>query len=254
MRIDMFTKLQALNTTTHTNFRVLPNESFDYASKVHLIKLMTPEFPKACLSAPIVFIEESSSEGFVPVMLMGLEQDTNVFVDQNGKWTGSYIPALIRRYPFTLVKTDDDQLVICFDEESGLVIESEESTTKDKGEGAATVAVAKALFEEGEPTAVLKNIQSFLTEVHSMELHTDAFAQEMASKNLLTPININISGVDGQRNIQGCFTINEERLNKLSNDTFISFKEKGYLASIYSQLISLQSLYKLNPKTESGRS
>ncbi|WP_193494357.1 SapC family protein [Nitrincola alkalisediminis] len=40
--------------------------------------------------------------------------------------------------------------------------------------------------------------------------------------------------------MQGCFTINEERLNKLSNHTFISFKEKGCLASIYLQFISLQ--------------
>ncbi len=39
----MFTKLQALNTSTHASYCVLPNESFDYASKVHLIKLMTDD-------------------------------------------------------------------------------------------------------------------------------------------------------------------------------------------------------------------
>jgi SapC len=37
-------------------------------------------------------------------------------VDSNGAWSGSYIPAFVRRYPFMLGEMGNDRSVACIDE------------------------------------------------------------------------------------------------------------------------------------------
>jgi SapC len=47
------------------------------------------------------------------------------------------------------------------------------------------------------------------------------------------------------KNIAGCYVINEERLNNLSDERFLELRTKRYLPAIYAQLISLAQIERL---------
>jgi hypothetical protein len=41
----------------------------------------------------------------------------NSFVGDSGQWrSNTYVPAFIRRYPFVLAQSDNDEFKVCFDE------------------------------------------------------------------------------------------------------------------------------------------
>jgi hypothetical protein len=186
------------------------------------------EFVMAQRHYPIVFSD--GPEG-VPLALVGLREGENLFVDEQGQWSGSYIPAIIRRYPFALVKaTDADQYIVCVDEASALLNDTE----------------GAALFDEsGQPTQVIENVKRYLGELQQMDQITGEFSSFLVQNNLLTPLNMRVNTANQVRNITGCYVINEERLNNFSDAKFLEVRQKGYLPAIYSHLISLSQIERL---------
>ena len=93
---------------------------------------------------PIVFVE--GSDGWVPIVLFGLDATENQWVDRSGAWLGQYIPAFIRQYPFAIGRGESEAPLVCIDEGSDLI---------SKGEG-------YALFEDGQPTPFVRQTADFL--------------------------------------------------------------------------------------------
>jgi hypothetical protein len=189
------------------------------------------EFARAAAIYPIVFLEDKEKDEFRPVALLGLDAGVNLFINHDGKWQGSYVPAIIRRYPFALAGTDKEgQYTICIDEGSELV---------STGEGS-------ALFDEkGEPTEIVNNVKRYLSELQQMDALTKEFVKFAAAHNLLTPLNMRVRENDRVKNIAGCYVINEERLNNLSDELFLEIRAKRYLPAIYAQLVSLAQIERL---------
>lgn len=227
----MFAKVASLSYERHQNKRVKPANDFRFASGYHIAYLTLHEFTRASAIYPIVFLEDQSKAGFRPVVLMGLDQGKNLFVDAKGVWNAAYIPAIIRRYPFALLRSDDqDRYIICIDEESELISESE----------------GELLFDEkGDPTSIVENVKQYLAELNQMDLLTQEFSTFLREHNLLTPINMRVSANDQIKNITGCYVINEDRLNNLSDSFFLDVRGKRYLPPIYAHLISLQQIERL---------
>lgn len=228
----MFKKLVSLNKVAHAKTKVKPINSFVFAKPFHIASLMVHEFARSASVYPIVFLEDKEQDEFKPVVMLGLEAGSNLFVDDDGTWKASYVPAIIRRYPFALARNPEqpDQLTVCIDEEADVV-------GVDEGQ---------ALFnDKGEATQVIENVKRYLGEMHQMELFTQEFAKYLAENNLFTPLSMRVR-YDGQiRSITGCYVINEERLNNLSDAKFLELRQKQYLAPIFSHLTSLAQLERL---------
>ena len=114
-----YSALQPLNATDHSKMHVrrierLPTES-------HAVPATVDEFALLQRHYPIVF---SVGENPVPLALMGLNENVNVFFN-DGKLIDSsvYVPAYMRRYPFLLarLRPDTDELSLCFDPTAGSV-------------------------------------------------------------------------------------------------------------------------------------
>jgi hypothetical protein len=180
----------------------------------------------------VVFVEDKAKDTFRPVVLLGLEEGENLFVGADGKWEASYVPAIVRRHPFMLADSGvEGQFTICVDEGSDLLSDTE----------------GNAMFDDkGEPTQVIENVKRYLSELQQMDALTHEFTKTMTELNMLTPLNLRVreSG-DRVKNIAGCWVINEERLNGLSNERFQDLRAKGYLPAIYAQLISLGQIERL---------
>ncbi len=229
----MFEKIVPVNKDVHAHTKVAEISSFAFASKLHVAYVTMQEFTRAAATFPIVFIEykENDKDEFRPVVLMGLNVGQNLFVDAAGKWRASYVPAVIRRYPFALTQAGaDGQYLVCIDEGSSLV-----STTQ-----------GAALFDErGEPTQVIENVKRYLSELQQMEAATNGFTRFLTEHNMLTPLNLSVRDNSQVKNITGCYVINEERLNNLSDELFLEIRTKRYLPAVYAHLISLAQTERL---------
>jgi hypothetical protein len=54
-----------------------------------------------------------------------------------------------------------------------------------------------------------------------------------------------VRDTDRVKNITGCYVINEERLNNLSDERHLELRTKRYLPAVYAQLISLAQIERL---------
>jgi len=227
----MFKQVVPVNQQRHAGKKIKQVEGFGFASQFHIAYVTTHEFVRSAAIYPLVFIEDKEKDEFRPVALLGLDAGENLFVGENGKWTASYVPAIIRRYPFALSQASDDgRFLVCVDEGSELLSDTE----------------GTPLFnEQGEPTEVIENVKRYLSELQQMDAITAEFCKFLAKNNLFVPLNMRVRQNDKIKNISGCYVINEERLNNLSDELFLEMRTKHYLPAIYAQLTSLSQIERL---------
>jgi len=227
----MFKQVVPVNQQRHAGKKIKQVEGFGFASQFHIAYVTTHEFVRSAAIYPLVFIEDKEKDEFRPVALLGLDAGENLFVGENGKWSASYVPAIIRRYPFALSQASDDgRFLVCVDEGSELLSDTE----------------GTPLFnEQGEPTEVIENVKRYLSELQQMDAITAEFCKFLAKNNLFVPLNMRVRQNDRIKNISGCYVINEERLNNLSDELFLEMRTKHYLPAIYAQLTSLSQIERL---------
>lgn len=231
----MFQNIVPITLDQHRHKKIKPITRFDFAKNFHLASIMVHEFSRASSTYPIVFLEDKELDEFRPVVLLGLEAGINLFIKE-GKWDASYIPAIIRRYPFALARVNEttdeagERYTVCLDCDSDLLNDDE----------------GTALFnDDGEPNEMLEQVKQYLSELQQMERFTQEFCHFLREQNLFTPLNMKVRQGNEIRDITGCYVINEERLNNFSDDTFLKIREKNFLPPMYAHLISLAQIERL---------
>jgi hypothetical protein len=227
----MFKKIVPFNTQTHAGLRVKPVDDFGFARNAHIASLVVGEFNRVVPIFPIVFLKEDEGK-FGVYALLGLRQGHNLFVDEDGKWTAGYVPAIIRRYPFALGKgSTEGQFLICLDEESEFVSRNEGESLVD---------------ESGKPGKIVENAKEYLSELYRMSELTARFCRDIVDRDLLSPLNMQVSVAGGApQTISGCFGVDEKKLNELGDDAYLELKRRAALPLIYAHIFSLGNLEKL---------
>jgi len=228
----MFKTIVPITLERHKNKKIKPINNFGFSKNVHIATVMAHEFPKVSATYPIVFIEDKENNEFKPVAMLGLEPGENLFLSNDGqKWNASYIPAIIRRYPFALAKSNEEnRFTVCIDESSEFLNEEE----------------GEPLFnEDNTASETMDKVKQYLSELHQMDIFTNEFSKFLKENNLFTPLNMRVNIKNEMKNIAGAFVINEERLNNFSDDKFLEMKNKRYLSVIYSHLSSLSQIERL---------
>jgi hypothetical protein len=227
----VFVNTVPLNPARHAALCLRETQGFRFAARTDRSILVQAEMVRAAATYPILFAEDPDRDGFRPVAVLGLESGENLFVDEDGSWHAAYIPALIRAYPFSLVRSGaPDEFVLCIDADSDLISLSE----------------GDPLFEaSGAPAPVLESARAGLARLQQMLMRTEAFCQALARRNLLSPLEIRARRKDQAIELKGLFAINEERLEGLSDAGLAELRRERWLASIYAHIVSLQHLERL---------
>lgn len=215
----------------HQNKKIKPIQTFNFASKIHMVSVMMHEFLNAASVYPIVFLEDTEQSTFRPMALLGLEPEDNLFINKEGAWKAPYIPAIIRRYPFALAKTpNEDQFTICIDEASDAVNEEE----------------GQPLYnDDGTIGPVMEQVKQYLSGLQQMEMVTTNFCKALKDKYMFTPLNMHVREAEAVKRLTGAYAVHEEKLNNLSDDDFLEFRKNNYLPAIYSHLTSLTQINRL---------
>ncbi len=217
--------LVPLNSQQHASWKTRSTDKATWLIGVNSVPLTVEEFPQAQRHYPIIF---TSGENPVPLILMGMNEGVNVFVDDEGiVGQPVYIPAYARRYPFMLarLRPDSEELSLCIDPSSDLVGELEEG---------------EALFNEGEPTDATKNMLKFCENFEIAGTKTANFMAELAKHNLLMEGELNIDIGTGQPfTYRGFQMVDETKLREMRGDVLRQWNQNGMLPLIYAHLFSL---------------
>jgi len=202
-------------------------DSYAFAAKDAMAPLVLKELPRASMTLPIAFAKVR--DGYVPVAVMGLGNEKNLFVAPDGRWVGRYVPAAYRGYPFVLANGPEDKQILCFDDSSGLLTETE----------------GEPFFnEEDKPTDAINDILNFLTQLAVNRQATQRVCALLVEHDLIEPWPIELKGETeaAGRQLEGLFRINEAALNQLAEKPLHALHQGGALPVIYCQLLSMQHL------------
>ena len=223
-----------LDREKHRQRRVKPCTSFAFASKANSLFIAAAEFGEACKEYAIVFTRAGNGR-IVPVVMMGLRARENLFVDDKGAWTGRYVPAFVRRYPFVLAQLPGQSAMgVCIDEAyAGL---------NDK-EG-------EALFDaKGADTPFLQNALEFLGQYQREYMRTETFCQRLEQAGLLMEMNARADLVDGRTfTVASLLVVDEKKLMQLPDATALSLFRSGELHLVSMHLMSLSNMKALVDK------
>lgn len=222
-----YTNAVPVSSSRHRDWSVKVGNNYEYAKLTNSVPLMAIEFPNAAQEYPIVFAK--ADDAILPVAILGVADERNMFVDDEGHWKAKYIPAFVRRYPFVFSTTDDGEtLMLCIDE----------SFSGFNQEG-----LGERLFDaEGERTQYLSGVLSFVEEYQAHFKRTQAFANRLKELDLFEPMQAKVSLDTGkQMSLTGFLGINRAKLNALSGDTLSELAKSGELEMIYIHLQSMKN-------------
>jgi hypothetical protein len=224
-----------LSKEQHSKLYMESLEGFDFANESNSLYIAAVEFAQAAREYPIVFGKDPQDVVF-PVALLGLRPNQNLYIDKDGKWNASYIPAYARRYPFILAKggAEEEQFTVCIDEAY---------------KGFNTAKEGKALFDKkGEQTEVLNQAVDFLKDYQNHVQLTTLFCTNLAELDLLEPMTANIEMTSGEKlSIGGFQCVSREKLKALKPGKLADLMKTDQLELIY---IHMQSLRNVNALME----
>lgn len=227
---QFYKKVVPLNKTAHSGLYLEPIENYLHTKDTNSVYIAAIEFIKASHEYPIVFASNTDGSIF-PVVLLGLEQQKNAFINKAGQWLANYIPAYVRRYPFILAM-NEDQFTVCIDE--GFA-------------GFNTAKEGQPLFnEKGEELKPLLQAIEFLKEYQQHVQLTTLFCDNMKKLELLEPVEANIEFASGQKKKMGGFMcVNRKKLKDLKPEDLSQLVKSDQLELIYAHLASLDNLQAL---------
>ena len=224
-----------LNADAHRHVSVRQSRDYGFARGLGAVPLVTAEFAAAAPEMPIVFAK--TEDGYFPWAMTGLDNNSNIFVDEAGNWTGSYIPAFLRRYPFVFATSpENEQLVLCIDE-------SHDTLNR--------TGVGERLFDsEGNRTQYLNSMLSFSTEYQRQFIRSKAFCARLDSLDLFEPVAASFTDSSGQaRRIAGFSRIKRSALKAIGQEALLEMFANDELELCYLHLQSLANVAKVTPKT-----
>ncbi|MEK7343572.1 MAG: SapC family protein [Pseudomonadota bacterium] len=222
-----YNDLLPLSTNDHVDYKVRQVESAPFLVTQHAVPLTVDEFVPAQRFAPIIF---SSGDDSVPLLLMGLNEGVNIFVDDEGQLRGpAYIPAYVRRYPWMLAKLrpDSEELSLCFDPTSPAVGAFEDG---------------QPLFDDGKPSELTQGVLKFCEDFEQAAARTGQFVKDLKDMDLLMDGEVSIQSPLNEQPFvyRGFRMINEEKLRDLRGDQLRKINQNGMLPLIHAHLFSLQ--------------
>ena len=227
----LYSALEPLSSTAHGKMKIKRVDKAPVIGKTHAIPATVDEFPLLARHYPIIF---AAGDNPVPLVLMGLTEGVNTFIDEEGKALDNhiYIPAYIRRYPFMLarLRPDSDELSLCFDPTLGGIGDFEEG---------------EALFtDDGQPSESTKAILQFCEQFETAGQRTGAFIDDLKKSGLLMDgeVAIQPEGVDQPFIYRGFRMVDEDKLRDLRGDELRKMNQNGMLALLFAHLFSLSQI------------
>jgi SapC protein len=209
----------ALNTKDHRALCVDAAPSARYGDGQRFVPVIVGEFAHLVPHYPIFFSKDAETGAFYCGAMLGIDEGENLFLEE-GRHV--YRPLNLQRMPFYTAGSD-----IAIDLDHPRV-----------------VAGGLALFEDdGRPSAYLNSMVNLFRDLRPGLEQSKLFAATLLELKLIEPLDINLAFDDGsKRQLEGLYTINQDRLKKLDDARIVDLFRRGYLQAIYLMIASLKQV------------
>ncbi|MCA8929387.1 MAG: SapC family protein [Alphaproteobacteria bacterium] len=233
---SIYQQPRALTAERHRDWTIAVQQAnYRFAANLVAVPIMASEFGAVALEYPIVFAR-GGDQAVGPLALVGLRDGENLFVSPEGQWTGRYVPALLRQYPFGFAEgTDTSPSLLCIDEASPLL--------RQDGTG-------EALFDaNGATTPYLNKIVEFANAMMRARKITQLLGERLKTLDLLSERKLTFTETDGrQSTVSGFATVDREKLHALPAETVQELLTSGVLELIHGHLLSLNCRERLRER------
>lgn len=226
-----------LNTIKHKDMGFLARDGWKFAEDTRAVPVLQAELGSLLPHYALAFVHASEIEGEEPitrlVAITGLGSK-NLYVAPDHKWLCSYIPALLRTYPFRLAEVNDDQ-AICIAEEH--LVSSRTLPLMD---------------DEGQPSPLLARAIDFMLQCFQQQQITNEAVAKLADSGLIEKWPLQVSGKDQGNEpvaVEGFYRINEKALNELDAEGLHAL-QGAPLAIAYAQMYSSYQVRELAKRAE----
>ena len=236
----MYGELQPLDREAHKNLKLDTNLAVvKRVADQNSVFLAAVEFGDACKEYPIVFVRagEPGADGkqaVAPLAVLGLRAGSNLFVEGD-KWTGNYVPAYVRRYPFAMARLDGNanNLAVCYD--------SQWAGFND--------ATGEALFKDGQPTEFLMNAKTFLENFEQESERTRLICNLLVDMELLQDMRFEATMPSGEKiDVEGFLALDEKKYSELPDAKVLELHRNGLIAMIEMHRLSMTNMNRLASK------
>lgn len=224
----MYKNVELIQKELHKDLKIAPLENMSFASNVSHLAITISEFFHACKSQPIVFVKNDNS--ILPVVITGLKQDENLFLDKKKNWIDTeYCPLFLRQYPFVYIKTGD-VMSLAYDKDCKAV------NTK-KGE---------PIFDDADNISELTKKVLFTLEQYQKNMEaTHTLCNILNQLELFVPFTPEVRiGNDGYK-FDGLYAVDEAKFHSLNDERKLELDKLGFYTLIVAHLISLSNFHKL---------
>lgn len=224
-KMFLFDRPELLNREEHGELGLDPaSKPFAFCAKISAVPVTVSEIPEAGKHYPIVF---ATNDDPMPVAVLGLGSDFNLFVDDDGKWESfTYIPGYLRRYPFALAsEANSDRMALVLDT-------AYEGLSK---------AASRKLFNGGQMSDFVKQAMEFTRSYENDRRVTEQVVKTLKKLDLVQPQSAQYTPTGGAENrtFAQYFGIDEKKLQALPDEQFLELRRTNVLPIVYSQLMSM---------------
>jgi hypothetical protein len=233
----MYGDLLPLDRDVHKNLKLDTDQAVvSRVADQNSVFLAAVEFADACKEYPIVFVRAGAAgpdtkPAVAPLAVLGLRAGSNLFVDGD-KWTGGYVPAYIRRYPFAMARLDDSatNMAVCYDTKWPAFNET----------------TGEALFKDGQPTEFLLNAKAFLENFEQEAERTRLICNLLVEMDLLQDMRFEATLPNGEKlDVEGFLALDEKKYAEMADDKVLQLHRNGLIAMIEMHRLSLTNMNRL---------
>ncbi|MBT8086197.1 MAG: SapC family protein [Woeseia sp.] len=223
-----------LDNVSHKDLKVHKIYEKGAGFDVNLARAFPVEFSRLQREYPLFFIKNAESGEFESIALLGFGQAENLYLTTD-RWDAAYLPLTIERQPFLIgfQETTEDGIptqvpVVHIDLD-------DPSISYTEGE--------RVFLEHGGESPFLERMMSILMAIHEGHDASQSFSRLLVGLELIESVALEIKFKDGTtQNLAGLYTINEDKLRKLSANGLEVLHTQGHLHTVFMMLASLQNM------------
>lgn len=226
----LYTQPQLLSVEEHGHLGLKASDRpYDFVRDIRVVPLAAAEISTAQKFYPVIF---SDPERPSLLAVVGIGDDRNLFVDDNGHWdSDAYVPSYIRCHPFALARSQGEQYAVIIDRDAAVISENPE----------------QPFFDGQALTAPIQARVDFCSQFSAHRKVTDSFCDRMVELGLLSGQHATFTpqGETEQRTLASYVAVDFDKLRQLDAATVEQLFQEGMLPVIYAHRFSLENWSRL---------
>jgi len=229
-----------LDNVTHKTLRVSTVYARGRGYDVNVTRVFPEEFAHLQREYPLFFVKNADSGDFEAIALLGFGDGENLYLTDTG-WDAATIPLSIQRQPFLI--GFQEQLVEGIPQQVPVVhIDLDHP-------GVGDAAGQPVFLPHGGESPYLERINSVLAAIHRGHEVSRSLSRLLVGLDLIESLAVEVEFIDGSKlGLGGLYSINEERLQRLSANGLEVLHQQGHLQDIYMMLASLLNVKQLTAR------